>query len=161
MLNKNAFNSLAAFSLIETAHIAGDLHPAPIERSWIIDGNPQARARQLYKSLDRQVLTFVWECTEGRFNWHYSVDETILILEGSIVLESDVLPPTRYSAGDSILFRKGAHARWHVEGYVKKLAVFHKVLPAPIALIVRSLGVLTRGARRWTSESSVQFCRDC
>jgi uncharacterized protein len=144
MFIKNASSSLAASSLIETAHIAVDLHPAPIEPSWVIDGDPQARARQLYKSLDRQLWTVVWECTEGRFNWHYSVDETILILEGSIVLESDVLPPTRYSAGDTILFRKGAHARWHVEGYVKKLAVFHRVLPTPIALIVRSLGVLMR-----------------
>ena len=144
MFIKNAPSSLAATSLIETTHITVDLHPAPIEPSWIIDGDPQARARQLYKSLDRQVWTVVWECTEGRFNWHYSVDETILILEGSIVLESDFLPPTRYSAGDSILFRKGAHARWHVEGYVKKLAMCHRAVPAPIALIVRSLAVLTR-----------------
>jgi uncharacterized protein len=144
MFIKNASSSLATSSLIETANIGVDLHPAPIEPSWVIDGDPRAKARQLYKSLDRQLWTVVWECTEGRFNWYYSVDETILILEGSIVLESDVLPPKRYSAGDTILFRKGAHARWHVEGYVKKLAVFHRVLPAPIALIVRLLGVLTR-----------------
>jgi hypothetical protein len=59
MLNKNAFSSLAASSLLETAHIAVDLQPMPIEPSWVIDGNPQARARQLYKSLDRQVWTVV------------------------------------------------------------------------------------------------------
>ena len=144
MFFKNASSSPAIPSLIETARIAVDLHPAPIEPSWVIDGDPRARACQLYKSLDRQVWTVVWECTEGRFNWHYSADETILILEGSIVLESDILPPTRYGVGDSILFRKGAHARWHVEGYVKKLAVCHRVLPTPLAFIVRSLGALKR-----------------
>jgi uncharacterized protein len=144
MFLKSVSSSPAPSSLIETTRIAVDLHPAPIDPSWVIDGNPQARARQLYKSLDRQVWTVVWECTEGRFNWHYGCDETILILEGSIVLESDSLPPTRYGVGDSILFRRGAHVRWHVEGYVKKLAVCHRVLPSPLTFIVRSLGALKR-----------------
>jgi len=58
----------------------------------------------------------VWECSEGKFNWYYDFDETVLILEGSIVLENDTMPPTRYVAGDYIFFRDGAHARWHVEG---------------------------------------------
>jgi uncharacterized cupin superfamily protein len=130
--------------LIETARVAADLHPMPIDPSWIIDGDPQARGRQLSQSLDQRVCTFVWECTEGRFNWHYNCDETILILEGSIVVESDSLPPTRYGTGDVILFRKGAHARWHVEGHVKKLAVCHRVLPTSLNLIVRLLGDLKR-----------------
>jgi uncharacterized protein len=114
----------------------------PIEPSWVIAGDPQARGRTLSKSLDRLAWTVVWECTEGRFNWHYICDETILILEGSIVLESDSLPPTRYGVGDIILFRKGAHARWHVEGHVKKLAVCHRVLPTSLSFIVRLLGAL-------------------
>jgi hypothetical protein len=143
-IKASSSNTQAPRSLIESARVAVDLYPAPIEPSWVIDGNPQARARELYKSLDRQVWTVVWECTEGRFNWHYSFDETILILEGSIVLESDCLPPTRYGVGDSILFRKGAHARWYVEGYVKKLAVCHRVLPSSLNFIVRLLGALKR-----------------
>jgi hypothetical protein len=93
----------------------------------------------LSRSTDEGGWTAVCECTEGKFNWYYDLDETILILEGSIILESDTLPRTRYGVGDVILFRKGAHARWHVENYVKKLAFGHSVAPAPIAFGVRTL----------------------
>jgi hypothetical protein len=130
--------------LIEAARIAADLYPQPINPSWIIEGNPRARARQLSQSLDRLVWTVVWECTEGRFHWHYSCDETLLILEGSIILESDSLPPTRYGAGDVILFRKGAYARWQVEGYVKKLAVCHRNVPTLLGFVFRALEALKR-----------------
>ena len=57
------------------------------------------------------------------------IDETILILEGSIVLESDAMPPTRYGPGDVIFFREGAHAKWHVESKVRKLAFCRKTQP--------------------------------
>ena len=58
----------------------------------------------------------------GQVNWYYDFDETVLILEGGIVLESATMPPTRYGPGDVIFFRDGAHARWHIESHVKKLA---------------------------------------
>ncbi len=131
-------------SLIETAAVGAKLKPAPIEPSWIIDGNPQASSCMLSWSADGSASTIVWQCTEGRFDWHYDFDETILILEGSIVLESDTLAPTRYGPGDVILFRNGAHARWHVEGHVKKLAFCRKPQPALIAFAMRALGALNR-----------------
>ena len=84
----------------------------------------------LSKSADGLASTMVWECSEGKFNWYYDFDETILILEGSIVLESDTMPPTRYGPGDVIFFRDGAHARWHVEGRVRKLAFCRKTQPS-------------------------------
>jgi uncharacterized protein len=96
----------------------------------------------LSSSSDRCASTFVWHCTEGRFNWYYTCDETINILEGSIVLESDSLAPTRYGLGDVILFRNGAHVRWHVDGYVKKLAFCHKTQPALITFVARAYGWL-------------------
>jgi len=129
---------------IEASDARVKLSPAPIEPSWIIDGNPQARACLLSKSADRSAWTVVWECTEGRFNWYYSIDETILILEGAIVLESDILPPTRYGVGSVILFRKGAHARWYVDDYVKKLAFCRKTHPLALALVLRVLAFLRR-----------------
>ena len=117
-------------ALIEIAKIAADLTPRPIESSWIIEGNPQASSSILSTSGDGVACTIVWHCTEGRFDWYYDFDETILILEGSIVLESDDLAPTRYGPGDVIFFKDGAHARWHVEGHVKKLAFCRKTQPA-------------------------------
>jgi hypothetical protein len=86
----------------------------------------------------------VWECSEGRFNWYYDFDETILILEGSIVLEGDTMPATRYVAGDVIFFRDGAHARWHVEGRVKKLAFCRKTQPVWLGFALRVFAKLKK-----------------
>jgi uncharacterized cupin superfamily protein len=83
-------------ALIEVGSFNVDLEPSPIEPSWIIEGNPVARSRVLSTSEDRTAQTIVWHCTEGRFNWYYDIDETIMIMEGSIVLESDGMPPKRY-----------------------------------------------------------------
>ena len=156
MLSSVVSAKVPAPSLIETARVASDLLPSPINPSWIIEGNPQAKARQLCQSVDRLVWTVVWECSEGRFDWYYSYDETVFILEGSIVVEGDGLPQTRYGVGDVILFRKGAHARWHVEGHVKKLAVCHRVLPSSLSFFVRLLGLLKRGL---TGRNSIALLR--
>jgi uncharacterized cupin superfamily protein len=128
-----------AMRAIETANLKVELFPSPIEPTWIIEGNPQAKSCVISRSTDRLSYTVIWECTEGKFNWYYGLDETILILEGSIILESDSLPSKRYASGDTILFRKGAHARWHVEEHVKKLAFCHKVQPALVGFALRSL----------------------
>src|SRR5215467_5891137 len=124
-------------SLIEIAKLAVDLKPAPIEPSWILENNPEATSCTLSQSADRLATTIVWHCTEGKFDWFYDFDETILILDGSIVLESDGLPPTRYVAGDVIFFRDSAHAKWHVEGHVRKLAFCRKTSPVWFGFALR------------------------
>ena len=126
-------------SLIETASLVVNLTPRPIEPSWIIEGNPLAQSCILSQSADGLATTIVWRCTEGKFDWYYDFDETILILEGSIVLESDNMAPTRYGPGDVVFFRDGAHAKWHVEGHVKKLAFCRKTQPVLLALALRVL----------------------
>jgi uncharacterized cupin superfamily protein len=129
-------------ALIETGHCNVDLKPSPIEPSWIIEGNPEARNCALSISADGAACTLIWSCTEGKFNWYYDCDETIVILEGSIVLESEGMPPKRYGVGDVIFFRDGAHAKWHVEGYVKKVAFFRKTNPLGLGLAVRAVNKL-------------------
>jgi uncharacterized protein len=124
-------------ALIETANLVVDLTPRPIEPSWIIEGNPVAQWHVLSRSADGLASTMVWECSEGRFNWYYDFDETVLILEGSIVLESDGMPPTRYTVGDVIFFKDGAHAKWHVEGRVRKLAFCRKTQPVWLGFALR------------------------
>ena len=126
-------------SLIETTNLVVNLTPRPIEPSWIIEGNPQAQWCVLSQSADGLASTMVWECSEGKFNWYYDFDETVLILEGSIVLESDSMPPTRYGPGDVVFFRDGAHARWHVEGRVRKLAFCRKTQPVWLGYALRVL----------------------
>jgi uncharacterized cupin superfamily protein len=92
-------------ALIETTNLAVNLTPRPIEPSWIIEGKPDAQWCVLSQSADGLASTMVWECSAGKFNWYYDFDETVLILEGSIVLESDIMPSKRYEAGDVIFFK--------------------------------------------------------
>ena len=124
-------------ALIEIAKTTVDLTPRPIEPSWIIEGKPDATWCVLSQSADGLASTMVWHCTAGKFNWYYDFDETILILDGGIVLESDAMPPTRYGPGDVIFFKDGAHARWHIESHVKKLAFCRKTQPVWLGFALR------------------------
>ncbi len=147
---------LISSGLIEIANTASNLTPSPIEPSWIIEGNPVAQSSLLSKSADGQAWTVVWQCSEGKFNWYYDLDETVLILEGSILLETDGMRPTRYSAGDVIFFKKGAHATWHVEGYVRKLAFCRRTTPVLLGLVLRVLSKIKRSlmpARKTRADS--------
>ena len=124
-------------ALIETTNLTVNLMPRPIEPSWIIEGTPDARSCMLSHSADGLASTMVWECSAGKFNWYYDFDETVLILEGSIVLESDTMPSRRYAAGDVIFFKDGAHARWHIEDRVRKLAFCRKTQPVWLGFALR------------------------
>jgi uncharacterized cupin superfamily protein len=129
---------------IQTADRTSKLKPSPIEPSWIVEGNPVAQSSLISKSPDGLAWTVVWQCSEGKFNWYYDMDESLLILEGSIVLESDTMPPTRYGPGDTIFFRDGVHARWHVEDRVRKLAFCRKTPPAWIGFGLRLFSKIKR-----------------
>ena len=133
-----------ALSRIETGHCNVELQPSPIEPSWIIEGNPEARSSQLSSSACGTAKTLIWSCTEGKFNWYYDVDETIMILEGSIVLESEGMSQRRYGVGDVIFFRRGAQAKWHVEGYVKKIAFLHVATPLGFGFAIRAVNKMKR-----------------
>ena len=131
-------------ALIETSNIVVNLTPMPIEPSWITEGNPVAQWCVLSKSADGLASTLVWECSEGKFDWYYDCDETILILEGSIVLENDAMRPTRYGVGDVIFFKHGAHAKWHVEGRVRKLAFCRTTQPLLFGFALRAINKIKR-----------------
>ncbi|MGY8683999.1 cupin domain-containing protein [Bradyrhizobium sp. UFLA05-153] len=133
-----------SFALIETGHCNVDLKSSPIDGSQIIEGNPEARAHVLSTSACGTAKTMIWSCTEGKFNWYYDLDETIIILEGSIVLESEGMPPKRYGVGDVIFFRQGAHAKWHVEGYVRKIAFMRQTAPIGIRFAFRAVNKFKR-----------------
>src|SRR4051794_22751330 len=138
---------LAAF---DTTHCNVDLEPSPIEPSWIIEGHPEARSRLLSTSGCKTAWTLIWSCTEGRFNWYYDFDETIMNLEGSIVLEGAGMPPKRYGVGDVVFFRSGRRVTWYVEGYVKKVA-FCRLSNAPgLGYAIRALNKVRSVIRRYS-----------
>jgi uncharacterized cupin superfamily protein len=125
------------------------LHPSSINRDWIISGDPRVNAAVISTSADGQSFTAIWECTAGTFHWHYAFDETLHFLEGSVTLD-DGSGPRTVGAGDVVYFPKGSSAVWHVETYIRKLAICRKVLPAPIGAtisLLRSLKAVLRGPK--------------
>lgn len=122
------------------------LQPAPIPDDWIHEGRPQARNRVISKSADGAAFTLLWECTAGVFTWRYDYDETLHIQEGEALL-SDAGGERRIGPGDVIFFPAGARVTWRVDRYIRKVAFFRHVLPAPVALPMRAWWKLASGAR--------------
>jgi uncharacterized protein len=113
---------------------------SPINPAWILEGQPVARNVVLSHSEDTTACTIMWDCTAGKFNWHYDFDETVHILEGSVIVSSENTPPKRLEAGDVAFFPVGTKAHWHVETYVRKVAFCrHVILPRPAMLVIRAL----------------------
>lgn len=107
-----------------------------------------ARIEQLSTSADGTAGTYYWDCTAGRFNWFYSFDETLYILEGTFTLKDPDGNTRRVAAGDIIYFPKGARAEWTVDNYVRKVAFCRTALPGYLVTarnVVRRLKRLVRG----------------
>ena len=132
----------------ETASTTIELQPSPITPEWILRGNPVARGAELSRSADRTTSTVVWDCTPGVFEWRYHCDETIHILEGSIVLTDSFNPARRLGPGDVVFFPKGSVVHWEVETYVKKVAFLRKVVPNPLIPVINILRPIKRFLKR-------------
>ncbi len=123
-------------------------NPCPVAADWILEGEPVARIEHLSSSADGTASTYFWDCTAGRFNWFYSFDETLHILEGSVELKDSAGMRRRVVAGDTIFFPAGSQAEWTVERYIRKLAFCRTPLPDTIVQarnIVRRIKRLGRG----------------
>lgn len=103
--------------------------PCPIRPAWIIEGDPLARVELLSSSADGTASTYYWDCTAGRFNWYYDFDETLHILEGSVVLKEPSGRSRIVVAGDIVYFPAGSSAEWIVDKYIRKLAFCRTPLP--------------------------------
>jgi uncharacterized cupin superfamily protein len=133
-------------SVIQLAAGSISLKPCPIRAEWILEGDPIARNEVLSNSADYTASTLIWDCTSGRFNWFYSIDETIFVLEGGVVLRDvgGTGIARRLKAGDSVFFPAGSSAEWTVESYIRKIAFCRAPLPKPMVLAHRAMRLLKR-----------------
>ena len=120
------------------------LGPAPIVPNWVLEGNPTARNKLLSTSADGTATTFLWECTAGRFNWFYDVDETVYVIEGGVVVRDLDGGTRRLSVGDTMFFPAGARAEWTVENYIRKIAFCRAPLPRSVVYAKRGYHFLKR-----------------
>jgi uncharacterized protein len=134
-------------NLIEIGTASVALSPLPIRAEWILEGSPAAQCKVLSASADGTARTIIWDCTAGRFNWYYDMDETVYILEGSVLIKDDRGSSQRVAAGETILFRAGSHAEWSVEGYIRKIAFLRRPVPKYALLAIRAVRIAKRLAR--------------
>ncbi len=118
-------------SIVIEAAASANLEPAPISPDWILAGTPEARSKMLVKTRDRTSSITVWECTPGRFNWHYSEDETVVVISGEVFITTEQGEERRLGQGDMAFFPGGSSCTWRVTDRIKKVAILRKDLPPP------------------------------
>ena len=72
------------------------------------------------KIIDREIRSWpIWTCDISEFDWEYSEQESCLLLEGEVEVESDH-ETVNFSAGDFVVFPKGLKCRWKINKPVRK-----------------------------------------
>jgi hypothetical protein len=126
-----------------------DLDPSPFPREWVLEGNPLARAREIARSDDASMRLVVWSCTEGRFRWQYSVDETVQILSGEVIVTDHDGREHCLGPGASAFFPAGTTSVWHVTQPVRKVAVCRARVPRLVSVGLRTWNWANRRTRAW------------
>jgi uncharacterized protein len=127
------------------SNVRQTLQAAPINRDWIQGGKPEARGVRLFETSDRGDNVHEWECTAGRFNWYYGLDEIVYVLEGAAhIKDLKTGVSTEISAGSAVLFQRGSSTEWTVDHYIRKIAVNH----IPISPKILALRKAWRGLKR-------------
>jgi uncharacterized cupin superfamily protein len=68
----------------------------------------------------------VWDCTAHELlPGPYDVDEFMLVLEGSIIIEHESGHSDRFSAGESFIIPKGTPCSWKQDEYTRKFWAIH------------------------------------
>jgi uncharacterized cupin superfamily protein len=111
------------------------LQPCPIRAQWVLEGSPQARTHVLSRSADGTATTVIWDCSAGRFNWNYGIDETIYFIEGAVTIRERSGVVHHLTAGDTVFFPAGSSAEWTVEKYIRKVAFLRTPLPWQVQLL--------------------------
>jgi uncharacterized protein len=134
--------------LLESIVIASpedvELDPEPIPQDWILSGTPVARSRNLSRSRDLTSSMVVWDCTAGRFHWHYTQDETIVVVSGEAFMMNENGEERRFGPGDVAFFPAGTTRTWRVAHHIRKVAVLRETMGRPLGLCLKAWKKLQR-----------------
>jgi uncharacterized cupin superfamily protein len=114
-----------------------ELDPAPFPKEWVLEGSPQAHAKEIARSRDGAMRVIAWSCTKGRFRWQYLVDEMVHVLSGEVIILDHTETERRLGPGDTAFFPAGSSSVWHVTQDVRKVAVCRVAVPKLVALGLR------------------------
>ena len=114
-------------------------YDAPIREADVIAGEPHTRSWDLHASRVGGVSMNYWDCTAGRFRWHYAGDEMIEILEGEVHVTDEDDHTVTLRPGDTAHVRVGTTLEWHVPVYVRKLAFNRSAQTLPDRVLSKML----------------------
>jgi uncharacterized protein len=140
--------SAAMSRVLLVSHGEVELEDHPINPEWVIEGSPRARISQWAESEDGFVSHWTWDCTAGQFRWYYEVDETIVIINGSVSIQVDNEPPVLLKVGDAAYFSAGHWVTWTVPEYVRKQAVVRVPIPRTMRYVAKGFGRRKHRLRR-------------
>lgn len=124
------------------------LTDAPIEPGWVLSGQPRARSARHSTNTDGWASTHVWECSAGRFRWHFGVEETVLVLEGEVHVTDAAGRTQVLRAGSMGYFPVGTWWVWEVPQHVRKISFNRRTVLPPARLLSRLLGAVPAWWRR-------------
>ena len=137
----------AGSSVLKVARKDGPLVDQPINPDWILEGTPHARVSGWAESPDGTTSHWTWDCTAGRFRWYYEIDESIVIVAGSVLIQVDDEDPIELAVGDAAYFPAGHWVTWQVGDYVRKQAVVRVPVPRTMRYAVKGIGRRTHRLR--------------
>jgi uncharacterized cupin superfamily protein len=127
-------------AVLKVARSDSQLLDQPINPDWILAGTPQARLAEWGESADGTTSHWTWDCTAGRFRWYYDVDESIVIIAGSVSIQVDGEDAVVLAVGDAAYFVAGNWCTWQVDDYVRKQAVVRVPVPRAMQYAVNGFG---------------------
>ena len=125
-------------SIVRAAPARVDLTDSPIPPDWIRAGSPKAWNKEIAYSRDRMSQIFVWECSAGLFIWHYSKDESLVVISGEAFITTENGQELRLGPGDVAFFPAGTTCTWRVPGPLRKVAVMREPMWRPLGLAVKA-----------------------
>ena len=106
----------------ETGMVTWDEIPAELIQS----GSPVQTGHEYFATDNGKITAGVWDCTAHQLKpGPYEVDEFMIVLDGSILIEDDAGDTETYSAGESFILPKNLNCSWKQTEYTRKFYVIY------------------------------------
>jgi len=104
----------------------------PVGPEFIASGSPEQCGHEYYSAAGGRVSVGVWDSTPyEEVKGPYSVDEFMVLLQGSLDLEDADGNTQTFRAGDGFIIPKGAVVQWRQSEYLRKFYFIHDNPDAP------------------------------
>lgn len=101
-----------------------------MDPSELLSGEPVQNGHTYHEIEAEGYLAGVWDCTAFVDHMtHYSVDEYMYLLEGTLIMRMPDGEEIHLKAGDAFVIPKGLKCQWEQPGYIRK---FFMILDGPV-----------------------------